>query len=518
MNLKRKKDLFLLVFIFLVALSVRFLYFPNNMYFGFDQARDAYESLSIYQNLDLKLIGPSTADPNLFHGPIYWYLIGFMYLISRGDPVLPAAFLLVLNASGVFLIYYLGKTLFNSKVGIVASILYAFSFEQTQYAMYFGNPAPAVVSILLLYLGLSLFIFKKDLRGLPLAFLGYGLSIQFEFFLIYLIALLGLNLFVFRKKIKSSLNLDTSLKSLVAFVIPISTFILADLKYGFRTSKTLLSLPMKVGQGATSLGVNFKFYLQRLGLLFHDNLIPLDTAASTAAMTVLLIFAAIWVIRKKDSYSQILFLLLWILSSLLLVLFGKPSLYYTNIGISAGLLIYAAFLLEKLREKKFSTGVIFILLIILGNLSLITKQNSRGIINDIYVQEGMLLSREKAAIDYIYRESSGKPIVVASSTMPLYINTTWAYLFNWYAEPKFGYLPFWAGKVAEGYPGDLPIWKSQEKDYQFFSIIEPTRGVGQGHIDMFLLEQEQYGEVVDEKIWGDTWYSQLVIQKRKSNR
>ena len=515
MLFSRKNNTLLLILIFLTALAVRFLYFPNNIYFGFDQARDAYESQSIYKNLDLKLIGPSTADPKLFHGPLYWYMIGFIYLIARGDPSLPAAFLLVLNAVGVFLVYLLGKSLFNSKTGIIASVLYAFSFEQTQYAMYFGNPAPAVLSTLLFYLGLSLFIFKKDWRGLPLAFLGYGLSIQFEFFLLYLGAFLGLFLFIFRKKIKFNLKAGIILKSVIAFVVPVSTFILADLKYDFRTVKTLLSLPMKIGQGSTNLGVNFKFYLQRLGLLFHDNLIPLNITVSTTVMVVLLIFSTIWIIRKKDSYSQILFLLLWILSSLPLVLFGKPSLYYTNIGISAGLLIYSAFLLERLREKKFSTGIILVLLIILGNLSLITKQNPRGIINDIYVQEGMLLSREKAAIDYIYRESSGKPIVVASSTMPLFINTTWAYLFNWYADPKYGHLPYWAGKTAEGYPGSLPIWKSQEKDYQFFSIIEPTRGVGQGHIDLFLLEQGQYGEIVDEKSWGDTWYSQLVVQKRK---
>jgi len=515
MLFSRKNNTLLLILIFLTALAVRFLYFPNNIYFGFDQARDAYESQSIYKNLDLKLIGPSTADPKLFHGPLYWYMIGFIYLIARGDPSLPAAFLLVLNAVGVFLVYRLGKSLFNSKTGIIASVLYAFSFEQTQYAMYFGNPAPAVLSTLLFYLGLSLFIFKKDWKGLPLALLGYGLSIQFEFFLLYLGAFLGLFLFIFRKEIKFNLKAGIILKSVIAFIVPVSTFILADLKYDFRTVKTLLSLPMKIGQGSTNLGVNFKFYLQRLGLLFHDNSIPLNITASTTVMAVLLIFSTIWIIRKKDSYSQILFLLLWILSSLPLVLFGKPSLYYTNIGISAGLLTYFAFLLERLREKNFTTGIILVLLIILGNLSLITKQNPRGIINDIYVQEGMLLSREKAAIDYIYRESSGKPIVVASSTMPLFINTTWAYLFNWYADPKYGHLPYWAGKTAEGYPGSLPIWKSQEKDYQFFSIIEPTRGVGQGHIDLFLLEQGQYGEVVDEKSWGDTWYSQLVVQKRK---
>ncbi len=31
----------LVILIFILALIIRFLYFPNNIYFGFDQARDA---------------------------------------------------------------------------------------------------------------------------------------------------------------------------------------------------------------------------------------------------------------------------------------------------------------------------------------------------------------------------------------------------------------------------------------------------------------------------------------------
>ena len=514
-KLRSKTNTILLVFIFLVALAVRFLFFPKNIYFGFDQARDAYESQAIYKNLDVKLIGPSTADPNLFHGPLYWYIIGFIYLIARGDPSLPAAFLLVLNAAGVFLVYHLGKSLFNSRIGIIAAILYAFSFEQTQYAMYFGNPAPAVLSLLVLYLGLALLIFKKDIKGLPLAFLGYGLSIQFEFFLIYLVTILGLFLFVFRKKIRSYLNSNIILISSSVFIVSVSTFILADLKYGFRTAKVLLSLASKTRSEVTNIGEAFLYYLKRLGLLFHDNIIPINLAASLTLIMIFLAIGVYWIIRKKENYHQIFFLLVWILSSLILVLFGKPSLYYTNIGVSAGLLIYFAFLVGRFKGKSTYIGIILILLVVLGNLSLIAKQNSKGIINDIYVQEGMLLSRQIEAIAYIYEEAQGKPIVVSASTMPLFINTTWAYLFNWYAKTNYGYLPFWAGKLAEGYPGTLPLWKSQEKDYHFFSIIEPTRGVGQGHIDLFLAEQEQYGKVIDEKVWGEAWYSQLVVQKRK---
>src|SRR3989344_6092604 len=97
----------LLLVILLFGLVLRFLYFPENVYFGYDQARDAYESLSIYREGNIKIIGPSTSSPDLFHGPLYWYLIGPWYILRQGNPIYPAAFLLVLNALGILVIFYL---------------------------------------------------------------------------------------------------------------------------------------------------------------------------------------------------------------------------------------------------------------------------------------------------------------------------------------------------------------------------------------------------------------------------
>jgi len=78
----------------------------------------------------------------------------------------------------------------------------------------------------------------------------------------------------------------------------------------------------------------------------------------------------------------------------------------------------------------------------------------------------------------------------------------------------YGSVPFWAGEVALGYPGKLPIWTSQEDNFRFFSIIEPRRGVRDAFIEKFLTEQEQYGKVVKEKVFGDKVYNQLIVQKR----
>ena len=98
--------------IFLLALVVRFLYFPLDIYFGYDQARDAFAASEILKG-DLKIIGPTTSFEGLNHGVLYYYLFSPFYFIGGGDPTYVAAFLRILNASSIILIFLLAKSLFN---------------------------------------------------------------------------------------------------------------------------------------------------------------------------------------------------------------------------------------------------------------------------------------------------------------------------------------------------------------------------------------------------------------------
>ncbi|MCL5070959.1 MAG: hypothetical protein M1308_08700, partial [Actinobacteria bacterium] len=135
----KRKDLLILIAFFVVALILRFLYFPGNIYFGFDQARDAFATQEIL-NGHLKLIGPTTSFEGLRHGVLYYYLYAPFYWLGNGDPSLVSAFLRVTNALGVFTIFLLASILFNRYVGFISAWLFAVSFEQTQFAMYLNHP------------------------------------------------------------------------------------------------------------------------------------------------------------------------------------------------------------------------------------------------------------------------------------------------------------------------------------------------------------------------------------------
>lgn len=509
-----KKILFL---VFALAVVVRFLYFPQNIYFGYDQARDAFESMSIYKNFDLKIIGPSTEKEGLFHGPLYWYLIGPFYLLGGGDPAFPMAFLLVLNSFGVFVIFWLGKILFDVKTGVIAAVIYSISFGQTQYAMYFTDPAPAVLTIMLFYGGLALVIFKKDWRGLPIALLGLGLSVQFEFLTLYQTAILFLIFMLFRKQFTETFSLKMAMVSFLSLVLSLSTFILSEIKYGPRTITSLFKMLVEAGNreqhSQNTLILVVSKYFKNLSIEFRDNVFAFGE--SRVFLVLLLGMTAFLVYKRKKEISKVVFLLVWFFSSSIVYLFGIPNLYYFNIGISPALIIMTAYFLSSVWGKAKPLTFILLVLVIAGNIILVRKQNPKGIINDIYVQEGMLLEREKKVIDYIYSEAGGVPISVGALTMPLRINTTWAYLFSWYGKVRYGYLPYWTEASAQGFAGEgvLPKWRSQVKAIHF-SIIEPTRGVRQPFVDQFLEEGAQYGEVIDERVFGEGEQARLVVQKR----
>lgn len=497
----------MLIFIFLLALVIRFLYFPDNIYFGYDQARDAFNALSIFHG-DIKIIGPSTTFEGLNHGVLHWYILAPFYGLFKNPEIVAIAFR-GFNALGVFLIFYLGKILFDRKVGLIAAILYAASFEQSQFAIYIGNPTLGSLSVPLMYLGLALVIFAKKAWGLPLAFLGLGFSIQFQFALFYLIVPFILIL-IFYKKYFLNLSLKIWGLSSLAIFFALSTFILAELKYQFRTISALLKMVTQVSD--KNFNNIFSTYFFEITQIIKYNLT--GNLVINNLVGLILLGTLIFYFIKREFREKLKFLSIWFFSLFIIFYMGggveEPwrniPLYYPNVGISMVLLLFVAFLLNKLKFK-----IIIIFLIVLMNLQLIKDLNHRGSMAEIDVQQGMLLSDEKKILDYMYQDAKGEPFVVKAVTMPFDINTTWSYLFEYYGNKIYGYMPLWNGKTAEGYPGNLAIQEAQEGlPSKRYVIIEPLRGVPEYLMNDFMRTENYFTNIINEKRIG-----LFIIQSRK---
>ena len=502
----------ILYFIFVLGILIRFLNFPDNINFAYDQARDSFASLDILKG-DFKIIGPpTTASDKIFHGALFYYILAPIYFFSGNSPEVAAAFLRILNASGVFLVFYIGSLVFNRSVGLISAFLFAISYEQSQYAIFFGHPSPAAISILIYYLGLALLIFKNNPYGLVISLIGLGLTIQFEDVNALLLLSFTAYLLFFYKKLKF-LNLKIIILGLGGFLITISSFILVELKYNFRTIDAIIDTAQSFDSGSS---VNLSYVFSVIQRLIHDNFFANDLAANFLIILFLLTFIFLAYIKKFRNID--FFLGFWFLGGLLPHFLATKFSYYYSPGATVSLLILVSFLIFSRSLPRIivrgSNTILFgliIAVITFSNLNLILNQNSKGVNSDFVIQPGMILGNQKKALDYIYGEASGEPFAVNALTVPLNVKTTWDFLFNWYGKEKYKSIPVWYGNVAEGFYGELPkISSRSDVPKSQFLIIEPTVGIDEAVVNNFLKEENYFTKVMSEKTFGT-----IIVQKRE---
>lgn len=500
----------LLILILLLALVLRFLYFPGNIFFAYDQSRDAYTSLEVMSG-HLKIIGPpSSYDTKLFHGPLFYYLFGPIYWLSSHSPIPLSALLRIYNAGGIFLAYFLGKVLFNRRAGLLSALIFALSFEQSQYAIFLSHPALAVITVSLFYLGLAILIFDKKSWGLPLATLGLGLSIQFHVGLSYLILLVPINLIIFKSQLPK-IQPKTYFQSFLILLVTLSTFMIAEIKFHFRETQAILS-ELSLQNSSTSDHLTKLLNLQRIFLrFFHDNIYSGQFTALALLIFVILLLAVY--VKNFKSRPQINFLLIWFITGLLPFYLSGSNIYYYSIGASVSLIILAGFLTSLAFDRSKILGFFLILGLLISNLNLITTYNPTGPLPSITAQKGMILSDELKVIDKTYQVASGQPFAVNALTVPYNVNTTWSYLYDWYGKSHYHYLPIWGGNNAPGYQNSLTINNSRSTLPTLrFLILEPTYGIKPKLIEDFLREEGYFTKEIDRIKYGELT---LIIQQER---
>lgn len=494
-----------LCFIFLLAVVIRFLYFPDNIYFGFDQARDAYASQEIFRG-NLKIVGPPTSGNLFHHGVLYYYIFGPTYSLFNGNPEAVAVFLRVFNALGIFIIFAIAALIFNSTVGIMAAILFAFSYEQTQFSLFMNHPSLAVISVLMFYFGLSYWVFKRKNIGIVISLFFLGISIQFEFVELQLIPIFILFTIYFQKNLKLFLTVKNIILSFLAFIIPLSTFLVFEIKNNFYT---LRSLPSFLIGGSGNAQVSLSKFLFFIDRFLTDNIFFLNPM--TRVIGILFLVILIKLISDKTYKDKIIFLLLWFFGGFLIYFVTNDDAYFYNTGTSIALLIFTSLILFKIYEKNKIVALIFLMIILFSNLHLISKNNLLGPNQKINPQVGLLLEDEKKVLDFIYLNANHEKFAVNALTMPININTTWDYLFSWYGKEKYEYVPVWGGDAALGYYGMLKIETARSKlPQKRFLIIEPEEGIPSYLIDKFLANEALYNNVTEKQkigafeVWVET--------------
>lgn len=498
--------------IFLLGLALRLLFFKE-ITMGYDQARDALEAVSIWTSDPIRLRGPMTDLQGLTHGPLYWYLISPFYYFSQENIYVVKFALILINLLGIFIAYYIGKKLFsNSKIALLASLLYAVSFEAVQYARWLSNPSPAVVTVPLAFYGLWM-IYKRSFWGYIVFFTFWTLSIQFQFFLVYMlfifVALFIYQLVTERKKILWK----SLLMGIASAVVISSTFIASELKFHFSGMRALLSF---LGEQKPVMGTfvePFLLFVDKMAQAYYFNVFGINMMLAGLIMLACVLYV---VLRQSKKKEELMFLVLWLFAPIILVSFEKNNSYFIILGVVYPVILLSAYLLGRIIESRYIyVGVGIALVVILGNVKLINTYNRMG--EPIFAVQTMLYYQMENAVDWIYKDSQGEEFGINTVTNPLFINTTWAFMFDSYGKRTFGRMPVWLGYPQNGVYGEKVQYAGiiPKKGMVYYLIIEPTQGIPMSYAKGFPLYEDSRSEVLSERRFGDIVVQKRVITKEK---
>jgi len=482
--------------------------------FTYDQARDAFEALDIWRGDHFRLLGPATDLGGLFHGPFYWYMLSPLYHFSNGNIAVVKVFLILFNLVNAAFIYFFSKKLFKNRfVGVLSALLFALSFEAVQYGRWISNPAPAVLTNAIFFYGLWLFVNNRK-RALPLMVLGLGLSIQFQFFMTYLFFLI-LPIFIYKLAKKTfTVSRSDILLTFISLLV-FSTFILAEFKFGFQGFKALLKfLSEEKPLFNNGFIAAFNVFMDRIFNTFSLNVFGKNALISGLCTLSVLIYSLFFAPGRYK--RQVFFLIVWLFSPILLFSFEKNSAQFATIGILYPAIILTSFTIHQLfvcKKELRVFAVLFVLFVSITQIGMVYRYTKNGEVI-FAVQDKMLLSDQKKVIDWIYKESRGKPFSLNTVTNPLFINTTWSYLFDWYGKNRYGYMPSWVGYPQDGVYGSQVRYtpKNIMDGTRYFLIIEPTPGIPDMYIFVYvryensrstLIKKQQIGGfTVEERIFG----------------
>ncbi len=500
--LTKYSNLFLIL-IFIIALTLRWLYLPQKaISFAYDQARDAFLVQEMLQG-HLKILGPPVSGvPGLFHGVLYYYVIAPSYFFGHGDPVVVAYYLSFISSLGVFAVYILARLLSKSKVtGLIASLLFAFSFEASQYANLLTNASMGVWFVPFIYIGLYLWINKKTLWAPVLTGLAIGLSIQSEVALAYHLAPLLMWLLIYRKNITRK----DVLFFVASFVFGILPMIVAEIRFGFSALSAIGYLFS--GKDGITESKNLSDYVITLfnqsGKTFAYTIFPINIVFGGVIG-----FLITWLSIKNKSFWGP-FLASYIFAYAIALPFGGWNMRHILVGVAPGVAILIAMTLWKYCSKNYYILAALVLVICIANTVKIVKENKNG--QTIFpLQLDLVLSKELQVIDYTYQNSDKNGFSISTLTSPLFVNTLWSYLYNWYGKSKYEYLPSWVGRDQVGQLGNnLPAPLNNTTKH--FFIMEPTYGIPDIWVTYAKGDQDAMSVLVDKKSFGE-----LVVEERKA--
>lgn len=205
-------------------------------------------NLIVYHQIPL--VGITSSHIWLHQGAIWTYILALLLAIFRFNPIAPAYVMAGFDLVTLLLVYFLGKELFNRRVGLIASFFYATSpmIVQGERFPYHTDLIPFFTAILLLLI--FKWIKTEKPKYFPLIVFAIAMLYNFEIATFSLTAtfliIFFLGLFNKKKWALSIFNPRTLFMSILA-LFPMIPMIIYDIHHGFpQTIKFVIWIFYKV--------------------------------------------------------------------------------------------------------------------------------------------------------------------------------------------------------------------------------------------------------------------------------
>lgn len=251
--------------------------------FNTDIARDFLLFENIVTTHKLTLLGPRSGGiSGFFHGPLWIYLNVPAFILGKGNPVVVGWFWVFLSVLSVLITGIVGSKLFNKTAGLLAALLLALSAIDYTHSLF--NPFGAVLLFPVVFYFYVQFVRKFRVLDLVALLFFIGCSIQFQIAfagpILFLVTLHVLYL-TFKKR------RYMYLLSYLVLLIPLSTYILFEVRHQFLQTKAIIDFVTSSHQDAITASTN-RFQNRFEGII--HSLVIAPYASQLVTLTVIFVF------------------------------------------------------------------------------------------------------------------------------------------------------------------------------------------------------------------------------------
>ena len=369
--LRTKSTLLILFLIVTIGLFFRLYQSYDWMLYGHDQDLAAWIVNDIVTNHHIRLVGQETSINGLFIGGLYYYSLIPFFLLWNMHPYGTMPFPIIIAVLTIISLYFVNTRLFNQRVGLLTSFLYAVSINHTLLDRWSVPTQPTTLwAVWFMY---TIFLLARgNLKVLPILIILISLIWHIHIAFVPLLILVPIALYLSRRSIPSewkNLKKTWLIPAFFIALVLLSPLVLFEIKHDFQQLQGLLNATVDQKE-KLSLWMRIYLVIQNLGMTFlfafSPKLITISYQLTVINFTWPLIIFALYALlfkflraKKIFSKNESIILIIWILIVFLgQTLTKRPiSEYYFYNLLPLPLLFISLFIETKLKSKKFKLPI-----------------------------------------------------------------------------------------------------------------------------------------------------------------